>query len=165
MMYPDLITLDAHNGDTTSFLNAVYDAYLTYLVRGRLTFLGTPIGFKFAPATDGRGFAFWHAVQERGETGAEDDRRIDLRRCERIGWPAFLLQNVTPAGRAGRVLWWKNRRGTATRVVIWLVEADYALILDERRHHHMFWTTYMVRSGRKKAFEKEHADYWARQVA
>lgn len=159
MAYPELICLEHFGGDPAAHIEAVYHAYLTELVNGDLSFLGTPLSFKFAPISDGKGFAFWHAVQEEGETKAEEDRTIDLRRCERITWPAYMLRNARGDG-SGDVLWWRVKRGSRTRVVLWLREDKYALVLEERKTFWLFWTTYTVRSRRAEKFAEEHAAYW-----
>lgn len=160
MDLPSIILLSNFGGSTEKFIDFVYQAYLKSLVHGNLTFLGKPIRFKYAPSTKGRGFAFWHAVQERGDTDAEDDRIIDLRRCERIEWAAYMLAVIEADGSKGDVLWWRNKRGGSTRIILWIPGESYAVVLDERKDHCMFWTTYLVRSGRAKAFVAEHASYW-----
>jgi hypothetical protein len=159
MAYPDLICLEDFGGDVRAHIGAVYQAYLDELVNARLTFLGARLAFKFTPATDRKGFAFWHAVQEQGETTAEDDRTVDPRRCERITWPAYMIRNARPDGR-GDVLWWRVKRGTRTRIVLWLEGDGYALVLEERETFCLFWTTYTVRPGRARTFALEHQAYW-----
>ncbi len=84
MSYPDLIRLSDYDGDWGAYIDAVYAAYIAELVSLKLAFLGKPLRFKHDPATDGKGFAFWHAVSEATQTKLEEDRIPDLRRCERI---------------------------------------------------------------------------------
>lgn len=161
MAFPDLICLHHYNGDSVSWLNAVYNTYYVEVVRGQLYFQNLPLSCKYTPATDGKGFAFWHCVSEDSSgSGREDDRTIDPRRCERIGWIAYAINNAQPQGN---VIWWETIREGRTRVVIWIPADQYAVILEKRRDCFKLWTTYMVKSGRKKAFEKEHAAYWAKQ--
>lgn len=159
MAYPGMICLEDFGGNVAAHIEAVYEAYVKELVKANLEFLGVPLSFKFAPATDNKGFAFWHAVQEEGETPAEDDRRVDPRRCERITWPAYMIRNAQPDGQ-GNVLWWRVMRGTRKRVVMWLKDEKYVLILEDRKTYWLFWTTYTVRSGRAAKFASEHAAYW-----
>jgi hypothetical protein len=109
------------------------------------------------PETDGKGFAFWHCVSEEGETTSEDDRTIALRRGERISWISYAIQNAAPTGQ---IVWWKVKRGTKTRVVIWMIEERFAVILEERDDFYLLWTTYDVRSQRERQFRKEHSKYW-----
>lgn len=162
MTYPTLLTLNEFGGDWSAYIEAVYDRYLTMVVRQNLTFRGKRISFKHVPATDGKGAAFWHAVQEAGETNAEEDRMIDLRRCERIAWPAYMLRNALEDGSQGPVFWWETVRNGRKRVVLWLRDDDYALILEDRGDYYLFWTTYLVRGGRRRKFEAENAAFWRR---
>lgn len=159
MAYPHLICLEDFDGDSQAHINAVYDAYINEVVNAGLYFLGTRLSFKYTPATDDKGFAFWHAVQEEGETRAEDDRIVDLRRCERITWPAYMIRHAQEDGH-GDVLWWRVRRHSRKRVVMWFEAENYALILEDRETFWLFWTTYTVRSGRARRFAEEHAAYW-----
>lgn len=159
MAYPDIIELAAFDGDFDRYIDAVYSAYIDTLVRGNLTFLGKPISFKHAPATDGKGFAFWHAVSEAGETQHEDDRTIDLRRCERIAWAAHMLRTVGNDGSSGNIVWWRPPRARK-RVVVWLRGENYAIVLEEREQFWLFWTAYCVKSNRARSFSAEHARFW-----
>lgn len=159
MAYPEIICLEDFGGNVAAHIDAVYEAYMSEVVNARLSFLGVRLSFKFAPATYDKGFAFWHAVQEEGETRAEDDREIDPRRCERITWPAYMIKNARHDGR-GDVLWWRVKRGNRKRVVMWLEADKYALILEDRGTFWLFWTTYVVKSGRARKFAEEHAEYW-----
>lgn len=162
MAYPDLITLASCGGDPGHHLDVVYQAYLNELVHAGLVFQGKPLSFRFMPATNGRGYAFWHAISETGQTDHEDDRIIDLRRCERITWPAHMLASATAAGD-GEVLWWRTDRRGRPRIVFWIEEESYALVLEERNDYWLFLTTYTVRSRRQNQFKAEHAAYWAAQ--
>jgi hypothetical protein len=159
MAYPDLIELSSFNGDFDKYVEAVYAAYIDVLVRGNLDFLGKRISFKHAPATDGKGFAFWHAVSEAGATQNEEDRTIDLRRCERISWAAHMLQSVGDDGSNGEIVWWRPARARK-RVVIWIRDQEYAVVLEERDDFWLFWTAYCVKSNRARTFAAEHASFW-----
>lgn len=163
MAYPNLITLADCGGDPGQHLETVYQAYMDELVHAGLTFQGKALSFRFMPQTNGRGYAFWHAISEAGETAAEDDRIIDLRRCERITWPAYMLATATNDGN-GDVLWWRTTRRGRSRIVFWIKAESYALVMEEREDYWLFLTTYTVRSGRSRQFAAEHAAYWATQA-
>lgn len=162
MRFPDLICLEHFGGNFSAWIEAVYRIYHEQVVRGGLTFQGMPLACKFTPETDGKGFAFWHCVSEQGDAPGEDNRTIDTRRAERIAWIAHAVQSAAPDGP---VVWWEAYRGTRPRVVIWIREDRYAVILERRPSNYMLWTTYQVRSGREKAFAAEHAAYWRAQKA
>ncbi len=157
MAAPELICLEHFGGNYERWIDAVYDCYLSTVVRGGLRFNGKIIACKRDPETNGKGFAFWHCVSEEGRTKAEDDRVISPRRCERISWIAHAIENARPDGE---VVWWEVKRGTRTRVVIWMVQEEFAVILEERQNFYLLWTTYDVRSGRANTFSKEHKFFW-----
>lgn len=159
MSYPDLITLADYGGDWEAYVDAVYAAYLAELVNGGLAFLGKPLSFKYTPATDGKGFAFWHAVSEASETGLEDDRIPDLRRCERITWAAHMIASIGADGSVGDIVWWRSPQ-KPKRVIVWIKSENYAVVLEERETFWLFWTSYEVRPHRAKTFAKQHASHW-----
>ena len=160
MAFPDLISIADFGGDFSPFIDAVYQIYLDEVVNVGLMFEGKPVRFRFQPLSDGKGSGFWHAVSEGSPSGLEEDRTVDMRRCERISWVAHLIRNVRADG-GGDVRWWKTKRRGATRVVIWMPAESFALVLEERNDFCLFVTCYCVRSHRAKTFDAEHADYWA----
>lgn len=159
MSYPDLILLEDYDGDWAAYIGAVYSSYISELVRANLNVFSKPLRFKHAPATDGKGFAFWHAVSEGVDSGLEADRIPDLRRCERITWPAHMIATIGDDGSAGDIVWWRSPK-KPKRIIIWIKSEYYAVILEERETYWMFWTTYEVKLHRAQTFAEEHAKYW-----
>lgn len=159
MSYPDLILFEDYNGDWDAYINAVYSSYISELVEGKLSVFSKPLSFKYIPDTDGKGFAFWHAVSEGVASGLEADRIPDLRRCERITWPAHMIATIGADGSAGDIVWWHSPQ-KPKRMIIWIKSEDYAVVLEERGTYWMFWTTYKVDSHRATTFAKQHAKYW-----
>ena len=80
--------------------------------------------------TGDRDYGFWHLISEAPEQDNrnEDDRIPDLRRCERVRWVAWCIQNAGTPGFS----WWENDRKGQTHVVIWAEEHDYAVMLGMR---------------------------------
>jgi hypothetical protein len=141
---PELILLA---GEWQDYVDAIYQRYLNDLVRNPKTLFGRPVRARYNPATNGKHFNFWHVISEGA---SEDDRQIDVRRCERIGWIAWMLER-TGAGDP-RIRVWNNtravRRGTALRRLLWCAESEYIVILDEREHEFYLTTAYPVRGRR-----------------
>ena len=165
MSFPNLLTLADHGGDWEAYIDAVYESYIRDVVRQKPTFKGKPVSFKHVPATDGKGAAFWHAISEANGSEREEDRIPDLRRCERISWPAYMLANVQEDGSVGPVKWWETKRNGRTRVVLWLEEEEYAMVLEERGEYYLFWTTYSCKPGRQAKFATENAAFWRKPGA
>lgn len=153
---PELITLNNYEGDWFPYLEAIYQYYMDEVVNGKLLYNNLPISCQFRPTHEGKGFAFWHAISE-GEK--EDDRKADLRRCERIRWIAWMIRNITDNTSNG-ITWWKNKRGPNTHTVLFLEEESYVVILAKRKDYHLFRTAYCANSRRKRQLIRERDEYW-----
>lgn len=78
------------------------------------------------------------------EGNDEAERLPDFRRCERIRWPRPIIENVADA----ELKVWREPNGSGHRVLIWFAEAEYLVVLDERKDYILPWTAYPV--------EREH---------
>jgi len=86
----------------------------------------------------------------------EEERLPNLRRCERIRWPRPVIEHE--AHHAVKL--WKNKRGTETRILIWLEAEDYLVILSERKGYILPWTAYLVEQRhRKQKLRQEFEGY------
>jgi hypothetical protein len=137
--------------------NYLYQIFLDTVVNAKLTFRGLPVKSQYRPETRGKGFSFWHLISE-GET--EEDRTPDFRRCERIRWLATFIQE---AETTDSLYWWENKRGKDTHVVIWHEAEEFAVVLAKRKDYYLIKTAYIVKSGRRKTFKKEHEEFWQAQ--
>lgn len=153
-MAMDLPKLEPFAGDWQAYEDSLYAIYLETVVNGGLTFKGLPVKSQYRPETKGKGFSFWHLISEGQE---EDERTPDMRRCERIRWFSWLIDNVD---NYAEITWWENKRGQNTHIVIWLEEEDFAVILAKRNGYYMIKTAYIVKSKRALAFAKERAAFW-----
>jgi hypothetical protein len=154
MSLPDLFPF---TGDWTSYENELYEIYLETMVRSGIKFRGSPVRTKYLPATKAKGFGFWHLISE-GET--EEDRIPDFRRCERIRWVAWLIEN---AEAHKDLSWWENMRGTDKHIVIWHETENFAVILAVRKNYYLLKTAYLVREYRRKDFERERREFLDRK--
>ncbi|GGI92333.1 hypothetical protein [Legionella impletisoli] len=86
----------------------------------------------------------------------ENERTPDLRRCERIAWPKPIIDNHNN----GILKIWKNKRKGETRILLWFEEAEYLVVLSERKSYTLFWTAYPVTRGHsKRKLQKEYESY------
>lgn len=151
MGLPDLFPFA---GDWSAYEDALYRIYLNDIVNADLRFNGLPIRCQYRPPSKNKHFGFWHIISE-GKT--EDDRLPDLRRCERIGWIAYL---ITSAGVDTDISWWENKRGGNTHVVIWHERENFTVILAKRSQYFLLKSAYCTEPHRKKAFIREREDFW-----
>jgi hypothetical protein len=132
----------------------LYGIFLDTVVNGCLSFQGLPVKSQYRPETKGKGFSFWHLISE----GDDELERIPCpRRCERIRWFAWVIENVS---HCSEITWWENKRGPNTHVVIWLEQEQFAVILAKRNRYYLIKTAYVVKSKRETAFRKEREKFW-----
>ena len=85
---PDLIELSEYCGDYHKYLEAVYACFKQDFINRRPVFRGARLGLKKHPLLMGKEATFWHMTSE----GNDEETRIpDMRRMERIKWPAPLI--------------------------------------------------------------------------
>jgi hypothetical protein len=147
---PELITLNSCGGDWHRYLDAVYDCFQQDFVRGRTTYRGVRLAMKRHPVIDGREATFWHLISEGS---SEQDRTPDMRRCERIGWPRQIIDHCDdPAIKT-----WETVRGNDKRILLWLDEQEYLVVLAARTGYTLIWTAYTVtRSHQKDKLQREY---------
>lgn len=77
-----------------------------------------------------------------------------MRRCERIPWPRPVIEH---SGVAAIKIWSNERRGEK-RICLWLEDAEYLVILAERKGYILLWTAFMVEQEHtKRKLRKEYA--------
>lgn len=149
MKPPELLPLDAFGGSWSDYETALYRIFLNEIARGSLQFRGMPVRCRRIPETRGRWAAFWHLVQEGR---VEEERIPDLRRCERIGWVRWIIEND---GAHPGIEAWENSRGTEVNALLWYRE-EYLVVMAQRRDYWLLKTAYCTdRSGRKRQLRRE----------
>ena len=140
-----------------NYVEQIYDIFSREVVNGHLTYKGLPIRCRYHEPYDGKHFTFWHLISE-GE--AEEDRTPDFERCERISWISWIIRN---AKNQNLIRSWENERitsrGKKTMVPLWLVSADYVVILEKRADYYLLITSYCIEPHRKARFEQEWKEW------
>ena len=112
---------------------------------------------------DGKEAGFWHMIcRYEARTHA---REMDLRRCERIPWPRPMIGHSTDKSLS---VWRSERkkpsRSRQTRVLIWLENLDYVVVLAERPRAMILVTAYCTDiESHKEKLRKERDEYYKRQ--
>jgi hypothetical protein len=147
---PTLVLFEAFEGDWDRYLAALYAFFRQDFIDTSPSFNGVKLSLKRHPVIQNKEATFWHIISE-GD--AEADRLPDMRRCERIRWPRPVIEHSSEAV----VKVWKNKRNKETRVCLWLEDAEYLVILAERRGYTLLWTAFPVtREHRKRKLLKEY---------
>lgn len=159
---PEIIEYGAFDGEWDKFLSAVYEVFERDFKRSRPVFNGQPVAHD-SRMEGGREASFWHITsRDDPRTGA---REPDVRRCERIPWPKPLIENATwPSASVWRNERKKPNEKKQTRVLIWLEELDYIVVLAEKRWGMVLVTAYCtdIESHREK-LRKERDEYRRKQ--
>lgn len=154
---PELLPFD---GNWSAYEDQVYEVFMDTFVRGNVRFLGRPVKSQFRPETRGKGHSFWHVISEAPDprNRNEEDRIPDLRRCERIRWIAWVIEQAS--NRMDGFSWWENQRGRNVHAVIWAEPWDFAVILAKRRGYYLLKTAYYdLKPHRRRTFEKERRQF------
>lgn len=134
---PKLVLLADYDGDWDAYEDAIYDYFLTELVKEKLEYLGLRISLRRQPEYKNKHFSFWHVTS----TGEKESERIpDFRRCERIRWIRAIIENHSdPVVKV-----WENRRRKETAVCFWLEDEQYLVVLGKRSEYWLLKTAYMT---------------------
>ena len=158
---PELMLFENYP-DWNAYEDALYAAYLQSVAHAGLTFCGDLVKVRFRPEAKRKGYGFWHLISEAPEQANrnEEERIPDLRRCERVRWVAWCIQNADAPGFS----WWENLRWGETHVVIWAEAHDYAVFLAKRKtedgfRFYLLKTAYCLRKRNVDKFRKER-DAW-----
>ncbi len=160
---PPLLLMDDAGGDWQRYVSLAYEAFKRTMVEDVVLFQGLKVSAPFRPEDQGKHASFWHVTSE-GD-GPECERTPDLRRCERIAWIRWVIDN---ADSDPRVSWWENTRrsgrGPQRHFVLLLETERFAVVLAKRGprdgEYFVLRTAYCVeRDHRLQALVKER-DAW-----
>lgn len=153
MTPPPLVLLSEYGGDWSRYETALHDIFMQEIVRGSLALDGCRISCRRIPETGGRWASFWHLIQEGR---VEDERTPDLRRCERLRWIRWMIENAETYPEISR---WENTRRTEANILLWYRE-EYLVILSRRNDYLLLKTAYCTeQSGRIAALRRERDDF------
>jgi hypothetical protein len=89
---PNLLLFESFSGDWKAYEAELYRVFLFDIAKAGLQLHGAPVNCRRIPEAQGRWASFWHLVQEGP---VENDRLPDLRRCERIRWVRWMIENAS----------------------------------------------------------------------
>lgn len=150
---PNLIELDEFNGDFLKYLEAVYECFKRDFIINRPIFRGVRLRLKKYPLFQEKEATFWH-MTSKGED--EANREPDLRRMERISWPAAMInKSEHPYLKV-----WENTRANKTNILIFHEEENYLVVLRKAKDYILPWTAYLIEyKSRKEKLLKEYEVY------
>jgi hypothetical protein len=150
---PPLLLLSDHGGSWDAYAAAVYARFKADLIYNPLVYHGMRVGLRRHPMYQNREWAFWHIVQEGN---VEENRIPDIRRCERIGWVRAIIQHASEP----RIKIWENKRGGNHRILLWLEDQDFLVVLAPRgKRYALLVTAYPTDRGHtRRKLQREYEE-------
>lgn len=154
---PDLVRFADFGGDWAAYETELHRIFIAEIARGAIVFDGLSVNCRRLPETAGKWASFWHLVQEGR---VEDERLPDLRRCERIRWVRWVIEN---AGTNAGIDIWQNTRGAEVNTLLWFRE-EYLVVLGERKGYWLLRTAYCTKKSGRIAQLRKERDAFQRQL-
>jgi hypothetical protein len=145
-------------GNWDQFINIVYAVFKRDFINTRPIYKTLPVNHD-TRIIDGREAGFWHIVQK--DEPLVKERVPDLRRCERVPWPKPIIENSNDKS----ISVWKDERKKPgrprqIRVLIWLEDLDYIIVLRERPREMILITAYCIEfESHRQKLRKERDGY------
>jgi len=150
---PPLVMLNNHGGQWQRYIDAVYAVFYGDFLQSRPGFRGEPV-MVGRQITGDKERTFWHVTSEGP---VEGQRTPDLRRCERVGWIRPVIEHD---GDPAVLSWPSQRSGRAVREVLWVRQADFAVVLEKRPRCWWLWTVHPTdREYKRREFAREYEDW------
>lgn len=154
---PNLVCLEDYNGSWAKYVKIVYEYFENDFIKSKPRFMNKDVTLIKGDYYKNKHPTFWHIIST-GPT--EEDSNPDLRRCERIGWPRAIIENHDYSG----ILEWEKQIRNQQRVLLWLKDYDYLVILAKRKGYFLLWTAYNIKYENKKRDLKKEYDSYKKQV-
>lgn len=150
---PELILLEHAHGNWEYYLELVYGVYQDDFIFSEVNYKNIPVYRRRLPISEGKENAFWHLIS-CGDI--EDKRNIDIRRCERIKWPKPIIEKTS-----SKSIWiWKNKRKSEERILLYIHEERYLVVLGVRSGYLLLCTAYLVeRTHQHENLQAEYEEY------
>ncbi len=153
LILPDIIELSGFGGDFYAYYEAVYEIFKNDFVINKPIFQGKRLALKAHPYFDGKEYTFYHLTHDGV---IENDRKPNMRRMERIGFPKPIIDNSTH--RNLKV--WRNKRKNKERILILHEQEKYLVVLEDRKDYILPWTAYYIEYNNKiRRLLKEYENY------
>lgn len=153
---PEIVTLEQYGGDILAYIEGVYQIFKNDFCDNRPVFEGKRLGLKKHPYINGKEYTFYHLTHQGSD---ENDREPDLRRMERIPWPAPMINDSTHE----YLKVWRKKHGSKNRIKILHEKEGYIVILEDRGDFMLPWTAYLITyPNRMRRILKEFSEYKGR---
>jgi len=150
---PPLICLEDCDGNWGKYINKVFAVFYRDFIESQPKYNNKWVRCRREPIFQGKEAGFWHCTSTGDQ---EDQRKPDLRRCERIGWIRFAIENCLDVN----VDCWTNERHGEVHHLVWLREELLVVLAERRRErdgfeYYQLITAYIPEESYKVKLRKE----------
>lgn len=153
MTEPSLLRFEDYGGDWPAYEAAMYEVFRADIIAHDLRFRGTRVAAKRLPEHEKKWASFWHLVSEGR---VEDERLPDFRRCERLPFVRWIIEN---ADSRDDIDVWSQVRGSEHNWMLW--HQEYHLVVLEQRKDFVLlktaFCTEMEQQVRRRRKERDAA--------
>jgi len=159
LVLPEIIELNDFGGNFHNYYEAVYEIFKNDFVNNKPVYRGKRLALKKHPYIDGKEYTFYHFTHD-GKI--ETDRKPNMRRMERIGFPKPIIDNSTHSD----LKVWRNKRKNKERILILHEQEKYLVVLEDRKEYILPWTAYYIEYKNKiRRLLKEYEAYKKAETA
>lgn len=141
-----IVTLANYKGVYSDYQEYLYGVFKEDLYNNKVFYNNKPVSLKRNPEYLGKEYSFFHLTcKDFNNTGNEDDRVPDLRRCERLHWikPTIELEHSLTCNQACFKVYTKTVRNK-DRVHLFNENDRYMIVLEERKDYYLLITAYYI---------------------
>jgi hypothetical protein len=155
---PPLLLFSDFGNEMPKYIEALYESFKKDFVDNRPDFRNKRMWLKKHPLYDNKEVTFWHIITSSSNgTTREEDRYVDIQRCERIKWPRVIIENEASSED---IRFWENKRNGKKRFCICYGDWEYLVVLEDRGEYVLLWTAYDIRyPHQRRKLEKEYEKY------
>ncbi len=135
------------------YLDTLYQCFVSDFVKTSPVFRGVALKLKKHPQRENKEATFWHLITEGKD---EATRTLDYPRASKLPWVKPTIENE----QKPEIKVWENVRNNEKRIVLWLEQKNYVVVLAERKSYLLPWTAYPVTYDHtRRKLGKEYAAY------
>ncbi len=150
---PPLVLFTDFDGNWEVYEEELYRFFSRDFIDSKPFYDGKNVGLLHRPSFDGKDGTFWHIISD-GKI--EEDRLPNLRRCGCIRWPRPIIEN----SKDNQIKVWEKRKGGKRKVLLWLEDSDYLVILLMRPTHMLFLSSYPIEYPHTKRRLIKEYNHW-----
>lgn len=141
-----LVELSSFGGSFELYEEYLYGIFINTLYNHKVYYNELPVGLKRYPEFRNKESSFYHLTcKDFNNTGDENQRELDLRRCERLHWikPAIETNHLCDCNQNCFYIYNKIVRNKE-RLHFLDVEDRYMVVLERRDGYYLLITAYYI---------------------